>query len=723
MMTPEEIQRVFAEYNEQIKTNGPISAELAKRMADATKGVKGYADAQTNLTKVLTKSAVEIGKAMYEGKQGAQVFTEQISQVSDAIAGLLAVVSLFVPALRLAAVVAGGLSLFGKAVNVAAKQQDQLFKTFQELSRSGMASAQGMSEVFPTMQKFGYGLEELDKMVQLVRENSKDLARFAPNVAQGIQQVAGVASSIQHSGLQGQFMRMGMSVDDINKGIAGYIKQEGALGQLRGRTQAELTKGSAAYLKEMEGLARLTGQTREQMEKQREEANQIEIFYSTVATLGKEQRDQAYAAFDMAKAIDPSGRLALGVANSISGLVGASDEASQLFMATSGDVIGLSDQLKKGTINAAQFMDGLGAAAKQTEPTRLSLGQLGASFDTFGSNATYRALQEKDHVKGMEDALAGIKANENATDKQTAAQVALRQSQMSARDSLQQLADTVGKKTTPIIQGFGEAVQGVTGILTGKGGTAGGAQGPMGGQKGTMAGSLGATAAGAAAGAVGGSIFGPLGTVIGGVGGGILGAMGYGGFGGAGGAGAEGLKVKPGAENRGKSTDALYGVANEVHKMLGGDYKYFSGFNDRSGGKHGQGKAFDLVLNDASRYQSVLSQIQGLAGVSFAQFEPLGFVNKNGSISSGDHIHTEVSAANGAILSGPMSGYKPNLTMHGTEAIVPLNSSNAGAITGMDSSSKLETIMTGLHEQMDAQTRVMRDIADYTRKTSQYAGA
>jgi hypothetical protein len=31
-----------------------------------------------------------------------------------------------------------------------------------------------------------------------------------------------------------------------------------------------------------------------------------------------------------------------------------------------------------------------------------------------------------------------------------------------------------------------------------------------------------------------------------------------------------------------------------------------------------------------------------------------------------------VTAADGAVLSGPASGYKPNLTMHGTEAIIPL---------------------------------------------------
>jgi hypothetical protein len=187
------------------------------------------------------------------------------------------------------------------------------------------------------------------------------------------------------------------------------------------------------------------------------------------------------------------------------------------------------------------------------------------------------------------------------------------------------------------------------------------------------------------------------------------------------GGGGDGLKLKSGAENKGKSTDILYGVANEVHKMLGGDYKYFSGFNDRSGGKHGEGKAFDLVLNDRARYQSVLAQIQGLAGVSFAQFEPTGFVNKNGSISSGDHIHTEVSAAEGAILSGPMSGYRPNLTMHGTEAIVPLNSASGAQALG--ASAMNDQMLSIFSARLEEMTRKISDVADYTRKTAQYAGA
>jgi hypothetical protein len=41
---------------------------------------------------------------------------------------------------------------------------------------------------------------------------------------------------------------------------------------------------------------------------------------------------------------------------------------------------------------------------------------------------------------------------------------------------------------------------------------------------------------------------------------------------------------------------------------------------------------------------------------------------------AGDPVHIErISAANGALLSGPQQGYQPNLTMHGTEAIVPID--------------------------------------------------
>ena len=170
----------------------------------------------------------------------------------------------------------------------------------------------------------------------------------------------------------------------------------------------------------------------------------------------------------------------------------------------------------------------------------------------------------------------------------------------------------------------------------------------------------------------------------------------------------------------GTSTDALYAVAQQVAEKLGGDYKYFSGFNDKRSGdsKHNSGQAFDIVLNDPEKYASALSMIKGITGVTFAQFEKKGQVNANGSIASGDHIHAEVSAASGAILSGPNSGYRPNLTMHGTEAVVPLPDGRSIPVTG---SAESTSIMAAQLDKLDELVSVMKSQLSVSNKLLSYS--
>ena len=433
----DEKNELLNEYFEKLRTGAPITDEFSKRLKDASIGVKGYTDAIDKVKKSFVQAGIDYGKSMYAGKQGMDAFNQSISGVSSAVeqlASILRTAALLIPGLRLLALGVTAIEGTVKAFKAAGEQSDKLFKTFQDLSRTGIATGQGMSEVFPTMQKFGYGLEELDKMVALIAANSKDLAQFSTTASAGIRQLSDTAAGIQRSGLQGQFMRMGMSVDDINKGIAGYLRLQGQLGQLQGRTQEQLTAGSAQYLREMEGLTRLTGQQREEMERQRDEANQIEIFYATVRTSGK-AGEEMYKVYNMLRGIDP--KLALGFANSVSGLVGASDEASQLFMATSGALPGLIQQLNTGKIDAAQFSTALGQASKSTEGVRLGLGRLGAGQDVFGSNLGLTILAQKDFTQGMVDVNAVLDANALGTDKLTAEQVQMRQRQMQSRDAMQ----------------------------------------------------------------------------------------------------------------------------------------------------------------------------------------------------------------------------------------------------------------------------------------------
>jgi hypothetical protein len=168
---------------------------------------------------------------------------------------------------------------------------------------------------------------------------------------------------------------------------------------------------------------------------------------------------------------------------------------------------------------------------------------------------------------------------------------------------------------------------------------------------------------------------------------------------------ATGLKLKAGAEDKGKAEDKLYEMAQQVHKMLGGDYRYFSGFNDRDGNSaHASGRAFDLVLNDSSKYASTLAQIKSLDQIQFAQFEKKGQKNPNGSVATGDHIHAEVKAAQGAVVPATTGGVNVKVAEGGaSEVIAPLKN---GRLPGMDE----------MIERLDQMISVMKDQRDTSEK-------
>ena len=97
-----------------------------------------------------------------------------------------------------------------------------------------------------------------------------------------------------------------------------------------------------------------------------------------------------------------------------------------------------------------------------------------------------------------------------------------------------------------------------------------------------------------------------------------------------------------------------------------------------------------------------------------ADLERMGLLSQYGFRPlAGDPPH--VSAASGAILSGPIGGYSPNLTMHGTEAVIPLNqSTQQGVASMMDGSmmaaqlEKLDELVSIMKNQLSVSTKIMQ---------------
>jgi predicted phage tail protein len=94
-----------------------------------------------------------------------------LDTLTTAMGAILTVASYFYPIARVAALVVGGLTALSKGIKLAGEQSEALFKTFQDLSKTGQSTAGGMTEVFNNMQKFGYGIKELphERLLHLLR--------------------------------------------------------------------------------------------------------------------------------------------------------------------------------------------------------------------------------------------------------------------------------------------------------------------------------------------------------------------------------------------------------------------------------------------------------------------------------------------------------------------------------------------------------------------------
>lgn len=692
-MNEQEIQEAMTRLAENFRLGYITAEEYNKGMKDATVGIRGYTAGLKASMSQLGTSFKQLGKDIYDGKQGAAVFNSTMDAGANAVA---AYALKFGPA---------GIALgaFTKAVTsfvgAANKQSDLLFDSYQKISRAGVVGAGAMKEVFDNMQRLGYTQDQLGDMGQVLASNSKALAQFSRSAMSGAAQFVDLAAEMQASGLRTQFFNLGMSVTDINQASAGYLIQLGRLGKSSQATAA----GAADYIREMETLTRLTGLTRQEMEAQREQAENIDSYFAMLQDLDPKKAATIRGTFDQLMAADPTGKRARAFAE-VMGTVGVpmSAEALEFLQGTGFDALAIKQKILNGELTSStDVMKALGMAFKEQMPIQKELAGVQANYG--GALNSAQAIINA-RIKSEKEAADAVAASAAGAEKTTADQAKIRNNQILQAQSLQSFVNMGVEPATAAMKIFTDVVENLTSLLPGSGTAADRQEAKATGKTIQQIKNERATAGygeGEFSGA-GGAIGMPSGPEAGAPSGDLE-------F-------RKNLKLKPGAENKGTSSDMLYGVAEQVHKMLGGDYLYFSGFNDRGGkSKHAEGKAFDLVLNDPSKYESVLSQIKGITGVSFAQFEPKGHVNKNGSVSTGDHIHTEVSAAQGAILSGPMGGYKPNLTMHGTEAVVPLNTAAQQSAAGMMDNSimsaqlgRLEEMVSLMKNQLSVSTKIMQ---------------
>ena len=746
---------------------GIISAkELHEAQKDYAAGIKGYtANLKASMAQLGT-SFKSLGKDIYDGKQSATVLNDSMSSGANAVAAYAAK---FGPA-------GVAVGLFTKAVvgfvNAALKQSDALYDSYAKISRTGTVGSQAMGEVFNQMVQFGYTVEQLGDMGNLLAANSKNFGMFSRSALDGARAFGEVADKIQNSPIRQQFFALGLSVNDINEGIAGYLNQQGKLGQLQGKTTKEQTQAAINYIKELDLMTKLTGMTRQEQEEAREQALQIDTFYAGLMDLTEKEQEQALKTFTNVFATGGP-KAAADMAASFNGVITA---GGAMFLSTGGESMKYyGKEFFKNGGTMEQSMAGIknSITPAMRELTK-NVEQVGGQFGLSSRTLTMLAKDGVDPLaRVMENLTDQQKAQLAGLDPATKAQAGMRDKQITASQSMASFVNLGVNPATRALEIFTDVVETLTSFLPGVESAkkrretaefarqepktrmvwAGTKLVQEGSQehKDFLAGKTsgmetpGAKVSGSAeakasaekylgkaisddefsalikathAEAAGGkqasqqeqamimaSVLNRARTDKGGIMGALTAKNQF--------QSVTGTANEPGPSQqylKGPEKDRLQSIegATQLLQNISQQQKNFTAAN---------AAAYGPGTNISYRDKMLAAGGTTIGGSVFqtAPMQPTA-PQVQASIPRPD---LGIGMANGGILSGPSSGYRPNLTMHGTEAIVPLNTpaQQAAASGGMDSGmlsaqiDRLDEMISIMKNQLGVSTRIMQSSA------------
>lgn len=451
---PQQIDQLNENLKSLIETMGGVAAKgpsVTKNLGE----MAGLSKNASSVLGILGSSAASTASALYKGEKGAQVFSKSLESAADALTLLV----LAIPGLGLAAKVAAvAVDLFAKGLNAASKQGDALYKTYQELQRSGATAADGITGVFNNMQNFGYGIEELDKMVRLVSENSQTLAQFSLTAADGTEAFSSAMRDITRDPA---LKILGKTPDDINAAGAAFIRQQVAMGRSQTDIGDKLGASTRQYVVDLDRLQRLTGTSADALQKQQDELLSEDAYNLYMENLEK----QGAAGQDQANKIKSVLAEFPQYQKEIAAAIGGNVEAQGKLMFIAPSLI---KNLRDPSVDFASTVK---AAGKEMEQAKGGIGQL-----ALYSDAT------KDVIGSIKDMNRGINSSRDidkrisAADKNTRVQDGATQSladldlqNMNSRDALQSFVQLGVAPATRAMAGFARVASGVTGALPGAG--------------------------------------------------------------------------------------------------------------------------------------------------------------------------------------------------------------------------------------------------------------
>ena len=145
----------------------------------------------------------------------------------------------------------GGQSIISKFVGYI----DNSLDSFRSLASVGASFNNNM---FDFMLVSADASMSLDSFVGFIKSNSNELAKLGGTVSQGASNFANLSRQFR-LGIGSTFFEMGMTIEDVNEGLLGYLALENRRGNLLRLNDRQQQAAAADYIFQLDRLTKLTG--------------------------------------------------------------------------------------------------------------------------------------------------------------------------------------------------------------------------------------------------------------------------------------------------------------------------------------------------------------------------------------------------------------------------------------------------------------------------------
>lgn len=417
----EQQQRLLRQAMDELANNGSITSDTFYRMNQSTSKLgKTIENAEQALdrfwrgpvgktTKALGGMAKSVGDSAMEARRNREAFSS-LNPIVDAAGAALSAIPLVGDSLNKTLVAVG---------KFVTSELDQSVKAFQNLGSVGGIGAQGVTGLRKSAESAGLSFDQLS---QVVSSNSGNLAFAFGGTATGLQQIAKLTQAAEP--FRGELLALGLSFQEQSEIFTDYAERQAKLGNLQGRSTADLAASSAAYAKNLTDLSRITGMSVDAAEAE-QDAQMSNIRFRKA--LSGVDEDVAKSISNIGVVIAGIGKdpeLTRGFQDLVAGF--GTEAATNFTIATGGVGKEVADLLKAGAITEQEAMQRLQGAFQQTyEKLPAQVLGVGTAFDNTALGMANLASAQIDYNKALQQGKDAAKAADPATKQMVEAQLAL----------------------------------------------------------------------------------------------------------------------------------------------------------------------------------------------------------------------------------------------------------------------------------------------------------